>query len=297
MRAILSLLLGFGLAACATSRDRASLDPRDPYEGFNRGVWGFNQAVDKVAIKPAAVVYRTVTPIPARRGIANVFRNLTEPFSAINALLQGKPKRFANSIGRFLINSTIGVGGLADHATGMGLVRTREDFGQTLAVAGAHKSPYLVLPILGPSTIRDAIGTGVEFVADPVRIVLNSQLDSTASTIVTGARLIDARSQAIENGTDTNLANSADPYAAARSAYFQSREAQIADQDGAAPTNPSPQEDQDLLDKALKDAQPTSPNAAPPSPEPTTPTPGADSAPPRLESAALAEDDSLAGGH
>jgi phospholipid-binding lipoprotein MlaA len=249
------------LSACATTGGRASLDPSDPYEKFNRGTWAFNQAIDKVAIKPVTKIYRAVAPKPARRGISHIFSNLSEPFSAINNLLQGKPKRAFNSLGRFLINSTIGVGGLADHATRMGLPRTPEDFGQTLAVAGARKSPYLVLPIFGPSTVRDALGTAVEFVADPARIVMSNQLTTTQNYAVTGVRLIDARSRATEDGLDALAETSADPYAAARSAYLQSRDAEIRDEEEGALSQATSQDEQELLDKALEDENVTVPQA------------------------------------
>lgn len=250
MRIVLVLLLVATLSACATTGDRASLDQRDPLEGFNRGVWSFNDAVDTVAIRPATQVYRTVTPVPLRRGISRIFSNLAEPFSAINNLLQGKPDRAFNSLGRFVINTTIGVGGLADHATDLGLPDTREDFGQTLAVWGVKESPYLVLPLLGPSTIRDGVGTAVQFVGDPARIAIGSELSGTEGAAFTGARIIDGRSQAIESGTDREIANAADPYAAARSAYLQRRQAQI--QDEAAGRGDSEAADE-LLEKALED--------------------------------------------
>jgi phospholipid-binding lipoprotein MlaA len=265
MRLILALILALPLAACATTGERASLDPRDPYEGFNRGVWSFNQAVDKAAIKPASTIYRTVTPVPARRGISRVLSNLGEPFSFINNLLQGKPKRAFNSLGRFLVNSTIGVGGLADHATDLGLPQTREDFGQTLAVGGARKSPYLVLPILGPSTVRDAVGTAVEWFGDPARIVMGSELSNTQNYAVTGTRVVDARSRAMEDGTDSLLETSADSYAVARSAYFQRREAQINDEDPSKAQ--ATESEEQMLEKALGDdavtPQPDGPQADP----------------------------------
>ena len=271
MRPILALILALPLAACATTGDRASLDPRDPYERFNRGVWSFNQAVDKVAVKPAATVYRTVTPVPARRGISRVLSNLGEPFSFINNLLQGKPKRAFNSLGRFLVNSTIGVGGLADHATDLGLPQTREDFGQTLAVGGARKSPYLVLPIFGPSTVRDAVGTAVEWVGDPARIVMGSELSNTQNYVVTGTRVVDARSRTMEDGTESLLETSADPYAVARSAYFQRREAQINDEDPSKAQ--ATETDQEMLNKALED------EAVTPQPPETEAEPEPDSQP------------------
>lgn len=272
MRAVLLLLAAVSLSACATAGDRASLDQRDPYEGFNRGVWAFNDAVDTVAIKPVTTVYRTVTPVPARRGIGRIFANLGEPFSFINNLLQGKPDRALNTLGRFLINSTIGIGGLADHATDLGLPPTREDFGQTLAVAGARKSPYLVLPILGPSTIRDAIGTGVQFAADPSQILLSEVgANGTERAGVTALRVVDQRSQVMDSGYEAVLETSADPYASARSAYFQRREAQILDQE-ASPTGPSAADEERILNEALEqDAVPEGSEAVPDTGATTTP--------------------------
>ena len=121
----------------------------------------------------------------------------------MNNLLQGKPQRALNSLGRFMINTTIGVGGLADHATDMGLPESYEDFGQTLAVWGAKESPYLVLPLLGPSTVRDGVGTAVQFVADPAQMAVGSELTGTAQTAYSaGPRLLNERSQLMETGVD-----------------------------------------------------------------------------------------------
>jgi phospholipid-binding lipoprotein MlaA len=251
MRAVLGLIPLIMLGACATAGDRAALEPRDPYEGFNRGVWAFNDAVDQAAIKPAATVYRTVTPTPARRGISRVFANLTEPFSAVNGLLQGKPRRAFNSLGRFLINTTIGVGGLADHATDLGLPATREDFGQTLHHWGAENSPYLVLPLLGPSTLRDGLGTAVQIAADPGPMILNEAagLHGIERMGVSALRVTDQRARAVDEGYDAALRTSADPYAAARSAFFQRRDAQLRDDDDAATA--APESEEEALDKAL----------------------------------------------
>jgi phospholipid-binding lipoprotein MlaA len=238
LKKLLTLLVALPLAGCATTRAGGEMAQRDPYERFNRGVWALNDAVDTAAIKPATTVYRTVTPVPARRGISRVFSNLGEPFNFVNNLLQGKPKRAVNSLGRFVVNSTIGVGGLADHATDLGLKATPEDFGQTLARHGARNSPYLVLPLLGPSTVRDGIGTAVQFALDPTQAGLKQAgVSQTGRYVVTGTRIIDTRSQLIEGGVDALLESSADPYATARSAYFQRRSAQIDDREnrGAEP--------------------------------------------------------------
>jgi phospholipid-binding lipoprotein MlaA len=250
MNKLMILLLAVPLAGCATTRAGSEAAQRDPYEGFNRGVWAFNDAVDTVAIKPAATVYRTITPVPARRGISRIFSNLGEPYNFLNNLLQGKPGRALNSLGRFVVNSTIGVGGLADHATDLGLKETREDFGQTLARHGARNSAYLVLPLLGPSTVRDGIGTAVQFAFDPTQAGLQEAgVSSTGRLAVTGTRLIDTRSQLIEGGVDALLDSSTDPYATARSAYFQRRQAQIEDRE-----NQTVEPGFDELSAALDDA-------------------------------------------
>lgn len=275
MRAFLILLLAMLLGGCATT---GNLAENDPYEKFNRGVWAFNDAVDTVAIRPATQVYRTVTPVPARRGISNVLSNLSEPFSFINNLLQGKPDRAFNALGRFLVNSTIGVGGLADHATDMGLPRTREDFGQTLAVHGMRNSPYLVLPFYGPSTVRDALGIGVQLFADPARIVLNHELTTTQEYVVTGIRAVDSRSGAFEDGTDRGLRDSADPYAVARSAFFQLREAEIRNAE-AGDLLLTPEEEKKLLDDAIEDSM--TPPAEPPGAPSGEPPPGPLTEPPQ----------------
>lgn len=233
------------LGACATTRAG-----EDPLGGYNRAMFKANRAVDKAVVRPAATAYRTVAPVPARRGLARVLENLTEPWSAINALLQGKPKRAANSLGRFVVNTTIGVGGLADHATGLGLEPTREDFGQTLATWGVGDGGYLVLPLFGPSTVRDSVGLGVQMLADPQNIAISRGLNPTGpeSASVVAARAINARSELIDSGVEEVLNTSADPYAAARSAYFQRRAAQIADKDDSG------SDDADAaMDAALKD--------------------------------------------
>ena len=271
MRVLPILLAASLLGGCATTKVARGQDP-DPLERFNRGVWAFNEGVDKVAIKPATVAYRTVTPPPARRGLSRIFSNLGEPFNAVNNLLQGKPDRALNSLGRFVVNSTIGVGGLADHATDLGLKPTPEDFGQTLARGGVRSSPYLVLPLLGPSTVRDGIGTAVQFALDPTQAGLKEAgVSSTGRAVVTGTRVIDTRSQIIDSGVDAILESSADRYATARSAYFQRRRAQIEDREDEAQQEAGA----DDLQAALKDAAETNRTAspAPGTPPATAPRP------------------------
>lgn len=234
MRVILSLTAAALLAGCATTQTAEPGAVRDPLEGFNRGVWGLNRGLDTVILKPVSSVYRTVTPRAARRGILRIFDNLSEPWSFVNNMLQGKPGRAVNNLGRFVVNTTLGVGGLADHATKMGIKPAREDFGQTLAAWGVKSSAYLVLPILGPSTIRDGIGSGVGFIGDPVGICLKecTNLSWTERQIPTVLNVISTRANLTETGADALLDSSADPYATARSAYLQRRALELADQDG-----------------------------------------------------------------
>ena len=229
-----ALLLG----ACATP-GRYELAQRDPLEKVNRGVWAVNQGADKVLIKPVTTVYRAVAPKPVRQGVSNVFANLTEPWSFVNNVLQGKGDRAGRNFARFLINSTIGIAGLWDPASKLGARPAPEDFGQTLAVWGVNGGPYLVLPLLGPSTLRDGVGSGVAAYADPVKYTINhASIDVWYKRGYLAAYIIDSRSQLIESGGDAFLESSLDPYAAARSAYLQIRTAQIANQDdqgGATP--------------------------------------------------------------
>lgn len=243
-RHLLLLLATASLGACATRPGS------DPLGGYNRAMFKVNDAVDKAVLRPVTVGVRTVTPTPVRRGFSRVLENLTEPWSAINSLLQGKPGRAANSLGRFVINTTIGVGGLADHATGLGLKPTREDLGQTLATWGVKDGGYLVLPLLGPSTVRDAAGIGVGMIADPQYVFTGQVLNPTGteSAMVVAGRVLSARSDLVDSGVEQVLATSADPYATTRSAYFQRRAADIADKDGS-----SVEDAERELDAALRD--------------------------------------------
>jgi phospholipid-binding lipoprotein MlaA len=274
--ALASLVL---LAGCATAPGTDRLAEKDPLEGFNRAMWDINQAFDTVLIKPVAVVYRTVVPKPARTGVTHAFNNLHEPFSFVNSLLQGKPDRALNSLGRFVVNTTIGVGGLGDPASKMGMKPTDEDFGQTLAVWGVNGGPYLVLPLLGPSTLRDGIGMGVSQFLDPYRFCL-SQCDFVSTPVqygMTAGEVIDTRSQLIDSGADALLKSSADPYATARSAYLQRRRAAILDQDGEASAGSSSAGDDAGVNAALKDLDsqsgtaPTTDQTTPQAPAPDQP--------------------------
>ena len=225
--------LGLTLSACTTTRvgtDR--LAEKDPLEGFNRAVWAVNRGADKVVVKPVTQVYRAVTPKPARDGVRNFFANVAEPFSFINNVLQGRVDRAMRNLGRFAVNSTVGVGGLFDQATRAGIQPASEDFGQTLAAWGANGGPYLMLPLLGPSTLRDGVGTGVAQFADPYRVCLSEcGLPHGVPLALTATQVISIRDGLIETGADSFLESSLDPYAAARSAYLQRRRAEILNQE------------------------------------------------------------------
>ena len=300
MRVPASLLSLALLAGCASAPGTDRLAEKDPLQGFNRAMWDLNQALDTVLVKPVTVVYRTVVPKPARRGVSHAFDNLHEPFYFVNNLLQGKPDRAVNSLGRFVVNSTVGIAGLSDPATKMGMKQAPEDFGQTLAVWGVNGGPYLVLPLLGPTTLRDGVGMAASQYLDPYRLCLN-ECGFSSSALRYGmmaGEIVDTRSQLIDSGADAFLKSSADPYTAARSAYLQRRRAAILDQEDQAAAGTGEAGGDAALDAALKDMDsqsdgaspapagqpaPEAPAAAPPEPpasppsapaaEPTTSTP------------------------
>ncbi|HEX8447748.1 MAG TPA: VacJ family lipoprotein [Sphingomonas sp.] len=265
-------------------------EPRDRYEKLNRGIWDFNQVVDRILLKPVSSGYRKIVPRILRSGISHVFNNLGEPWSFVNNLLQGKPKRALNNLGRFVVNTTIGVGGLVDHASKIGIAPRPEDFGQTLAVWGVKSSAYVVLPVLGPSTVRDGVGTGVSFVADPYQIALNqSDLSVWTKRGIAALSVVSIRADLTESGADEFLASSLDPYASARSAFLQRRAAAIANQEDDALDDAGPGMGADtggtdpaIADPSTSTTAPETPAAAPASePQaPPTPTPSAIANPP-----------------
>jgi len=198
--------------------------PSDPLEPFNRAMYTFNDVFDRALLKPLATGYRYVIPSPVRRGVGNFFNNLRAPTTFINDLLQGKPSRARQTLDRFLLNSSIGLFGLIDIATPLGKPSHEEDYGQTLAVWGVPSGPYLVLPFLGPSTVRDSIGKIPEFyIADP----LWDPGNLTVTVTRFGLRLIDLRSKLL--GIDRILQMQVDPYLFLRETYLQQRSAQISD--------------------------------------------------------------------
>lgn len=219
----LSLLGRFAIAglvlAILTTAPRAQL-AGDPLEPFNRGVFEFNRIVDGLVLKPASQLYDLTVPDPAKRGVSNFLDNLRSPIVFLNHLLQGERERAGVALGRFMINSTLGVFGLFDFATLVGVEpRDEADFGQTLGRWGVGDGAYLVLPLFGPSTFRDAGGLLVDgFILDPSLYLVDSQAQWTRR----GVGAVDTRYR-YGPLLDDLEAGSLDFYVAARSAYLQNR--------------------------------------------------------------------------
>lgn len=232
---IIAAVLSLTVSACATNggvnEDAVyvgSEQVSDPLENLNRGVFAFNEVVDKTVLEPVARGYRFITPKPVRTGVRNFLRNLKSPIVMGNELLQGDLEGFANASGRLFINTLLGVGGIFDIADMGGIPYEPEDFGQTLAVWGIGNGPYVVIPLLGPSTARDATGMVVDSFADPVRIYLfNTDREWLHYTRV-GVGVIDQREEMLDIIDDLRR-NSFDYYAALRSAYYQRRQALVND--------------------------------------------------------------------
>jgi phospholipid-binding lipoprotein MlaA len=173
-RVVAALILA-AVAGCATPgvdhQDRHTAGPKDPYESVNRKVFAFNDTLDTYALKPAAQAYNAVLPSPVRTGVHNFFGNFSDAWSAVNQLLQGKPSDAGTMTLRVLTNTTIGIAGIFDPATSLGLERKSEDLGQTLGVWGLEPGPYLVLPLLGSSDIRDALALPADTYVTPALLV------------------------------------------------------------------------------------------------------------------------------
>ncbi|MDO3386961.1 VacJ family lipoprotein [Gilvimarinus sp. SDUM040013] len=215
-------LLSAWLVLMITAPIALASDAKDPWEGFNRAVFAFNDAADTYVIRPVAVGYQKVTPGPLRRGVSNVFANLLEVPNAFNDILQGKFGEAGKDTGRFVINSTLGVVGLFDVASHMGLERSDgEDFGQTLASWGVPDGPYLVLPVLGPRTLRDAAGMPVDWVTDPKTYIGHAR----TSYEVKALDLLDQREGLLS--LEQNIGS--DKYTLYRDIYLQRREFLIND--------------------------------------------------------------------
>jgi phospholipid-binding lipoprotein MlaA len=209
-------------AGCATTGEEG--DPRDPFEGFNRGVYKFNEKFDDYLARPVAEGYRDVVPSPVRARVRNFFSNLADPFIGVNNLLQGKPSEAFDDWTRFLLNTTVGLLGVHDVASDLGLEKHNEDFGQTFGRWGAGTGPFLVLPIFGPSNLRDGVGLAVDMVTDPMGDI--RPIDLRNSLVV--MRGVQTRADLLEASRILQEA-SLDPYIFYRDAYLQRRRSLVYD--------------------------------------------------------------------
>jgi len=208
----LCLVLLFLTAGCASTENRANVDP---FEGVNRMVFAFNDGLDRRILAPVARGYNRVTPTFMQRGIRNFFANLYDLNGAVNAVLQGQFREVAENGGRFIVNSTVGMAGFVDVATQMGISPYRTDFGHTLAIWGFEPGPYLMVPFLGPRTVRSGAGTLFDTVAS-----LQWQLERNTGYALFALEVIDNRA-AIEPAADLITG---DRYIFVRDAYLQQRE-------------------------------------------------------------------------
>jgi phospholipid-binding lipoprotein MlaA len=210
------------LAGCATVPS-GKPDPRDPWERFNRSSFAFNDRLDRAVAKPVAKAYKKVTPRVVRTGVSNFVSNLGTITTIANDVLQGKMRQAGRDSGRFLLNTTLGLGGLFDPASAAGLERGNEDFGQTLGKWGVKSGPYLMLPILGPSTVRDTFGR----IPDQFTYPLNYVDDPAIRYGVRALDFLDLRAGLLD--LDAQIERSYDKYAFVRNAWLQRREFLVTD--------------------------------------------------------------------
>lgn len=217
------LLYGLLVAlVCSVGQVQAKPTNSDPWEATNRKVHAFNNSLDKAVLKPIARGYRFIMPSLIREGVGNFFRNISEIPGVLNKVMQGRPKKTASGLLRLLVNSTIGVFGIFDLASRMGLKYEYEDFGQTLAVWGMPSGPYTVLPVFGPSTVRTAIGRLVNFFMNPLSIF---PIDDTQVLLLRGVQLVDQRASLLS----LEFVVTGDEYEFYRNAYLQRRDYLIHD--------------------------------------------------------------------
>jgi phospholipid-binding lipoprotein MlaA len=255
-----ALMASIAAAALMVSAAPANADEPvyDPFEGFNRAMFAVHEGLDKTVFEPAAKVYTTIVPSPVQEGVGNVLSNLNAPVVLANDVLQLEPARAGTTAGRFLINSTLGLGGVFDVASLFGLQRHDEDFGQTLAKWGAPAGPYLFIPGLGPTNLRDGVGRGVDAAIDP----LNSQ-DYRSKNTVRGVRagLTVLQTRADLLGAIEEVRQASDPYLTLRTTYTLLRESEI--NNGKAATPEIPELDP-LAPEAAPEATPETAPAPPP---------------------------------
>jgi phospholipid-binding lipoprotein MlaA len=213
LRLLSVLVVVAGLAGCAATASRV-----DPLEPMNRGLYQFHEAVDNAVLKPVAETYVATVPSLVRTGVFNFFQNIDDFFSAINGALQGKPDKAGNDLGRVMLNTGFGLGGIFDLASMIGIERGEEDFGQTLGVWGFPQGPYLFIPFIGPSTFRDGTGLVVRAALGPIQYIDDTAVRYSLYAI----QGVDARARLLETTTLVEQA-ALDKYVFIRNAYLQRR--------------------------------------------------------------------------
>ncbi len=253
------------LFGCASLPPNSKPDPRDPWERLNRTTFKVNMAIDHAIARPVARGYKKVVPSVVRTGVSNFMDNLFYPVTMVNDLLQLKFKPFGQDTGRFLLNTTVGIGGLFDPASKVGLQKNEEDLGQTFGYWGAKPGPYLMIPILGPSDVRDGIGKVGDGFLSPLSYVKNNYIRYG----IYGLEVIDVRYRLLPQ--DPLLDEAYDPYLFLKNAYLQRREYQVTD--GKQTDEQRKKQEQERLDeekKILEESGPddsSTPPATPPQPK------------------------------
>ena len=239
IRRCLALAAVLSVAACATADPQADLSATDPHEGFNRAMLDFNLALDRNVLRPAAQGYGFVTPTLVKHLLGNGFNHLDLPGDFANFLMQGEFETALETLGRFTINTVMGAGGLLDPATEFGLPKNDTDFGITLGRHGVDEGTYWVLPVIGPTTTRDAFGGVVDIALSPVTylgLVDSSLTPEVGLALIVGETIHDRYQNA--DLIDELLYESADPYISLRSVYLQRRRSKVAGEEGGAEALP-----------------------------------------------------------
>jgi phospholipid-binding lipoprotein MlaA len=273
VRAALGVAFILSASACVTLPPNSPRVPQDPWESWNRGVYKVNDKLDRAVLKPVAKGYVRVVPSPIRTGVTNFFANLNMTTVMFNDALQGKLRAAGTDLGRFLLNSTVGLGGILDPATPAGLAHNNNDFGLTLGHWGVHPGPFLELPLLGPSDVRDGAGEVVDTYTDPRQYIHNNYVRYGLFV----PRFIDIRASLLS--LDETLKNVYDPYAFIRDAYLQ-RRAYLVSDGKSAPEEPLVDPGEGMPDsKASPPASPSPPTPPPAPAQPKTEPPPASTSP------------------
>src|SRR5579859_3343910 len=253
LRLSLAVLLLCSAGGCATAPG-ARTDSRDPWEGMNRATYRFNDAFDKGIARPVARGYRNAVPHFVQTGVRNAFDNVDTTIVMVNDLLQGQPRAFVSDTTRLIVNTLMGLGGLFDVATPMGLPKNDRDFGQTLGKWGLKPGPYLVIPFLGPSDVRDTFGRGADTFSTPRAYIRNTYWEYGSWLL----EKVDERSRYLDQ--DHLIDSAYDPYAFLRNAYLQHREFKVR----GASSRSEEEEEQKMLEESGIESTTTPPERPPP---------------------------------